>query len=123
MNIVYFFVVNHLSVIVPLLVAGLIPDYIFRGCVPAVHAAIIAIVIIIMLVGMIFRYDEQECDSTKPCIFCTEIDCLPESDEFHGFAIHDGAMWFSDSEDGWVSTPIDYCPMCGRKLEDNYVQR
>ena len=120
---IYFFVVDHLSIIVPLMVFGIIPDLIFRGYVPAIHAAIILVIIVILSTGILLGYDDQEEDIKEPCIFCAEIDCLPESDEFHGFAIHDGAMWFSDSEDGWVNTPIDYCPMCGRKLEDNYVQR
>lgn len=113
----YNFIIDHISVIATVLMVLIIPDLIFKGWVLFAHMILAAALIVIMLIGEVLNLEYPE----EPCRFCKRIYDLPDQNRFSGFVIHDGAIWFNDSGDGWTGTAIYYCPMCGRDLEDDYV--
>lgn len=119
----YYFLADNLPYIALVLVLGLIPDLLLRGIIPAIHAGVIAFVVIVLLTGTALKLDEQDEEPEPYCNYCAQKSGLPNPNLFDGFVIHDHAIWMVGPDGGWVGTDIDYCPMCGRKLEDDYVQR
>ena len=53
----YYFLADNLPYIALVLVLGLIPDLLLRGIIPAIHAAVIAFVVIVLLAGTALRLD------------------------------------------------------------------
>lgn len=113
----YNYLLDHIKILAAILMIWLIPDFIFKGWVLTAHASVVIILIILMLIGEILQWEYPE----EPCRFCAPVVRMPSPEEFDGFMIHNGFIWFSDARDGWMGTTIHYCPMCGRELEDDDV--
>lgn len=112
----YKYISEHIYIILSFLMLWLIPDFLFKGWVLSVHVVAITVVIVIVLLGEVLDWDYYD----EPCDYCEEIDNLPEAIDHYGFAIMDGMIMFSDKKK-WYATDIDYCPMCGRRMEHKDV--
>lgn len=57
---------------------------------------------------------------TDRCEPCDE--CAPRKNPLeypiysHNFVVADNELYYHDTDEGWESIEINYCPWCGRKL-------
>ena len=55
----------------------------------------------------------------KPCKHCASDSQLPLQGSPHEFVLHNGALFYYDSDFGWEGINVNFCPFCGRMLSDN----
>ncbi len=63
----------------------------------------------------LFRHYEENWDD--PCFYCAPRKNLPRSAPEGTFTVHDHGIWHK-SHGQWECVDIDYCPMCGRYLDE-----
>ncbi len=57
------------------------------------------------------------------CDFCKEIDQSWDDGDAHEFRMNGNGLFYHDYLLGWEGIRVNYCPMCGRRLDgtlDNY---
>lgn len=57
-------------------------------------------------------------EAWKPCDRCRSKENAIDRFSGHEFLIDDAEIYFYDSEDGWESEEIRFCPWCGRPLTE-----
>ena len=74
---------------------------------------------------VILKAMKQRGEKDMSCDLCCENDFdkfeRGHSPDNHGFIISQNGLYYCDSGLGWEGIQINYCPKCGRKLNDDLL--